>query len=777
MAVKELPVKARALAKNVKTYWHVPPKGRYMTFKEIGAYAFGGIGSYILMMLGSNLLVGTTNMIVGGAIGVGAMDMYVLYLISTLAGIPLTGLRANMIDNSRARGGKYRPYLITMGLPTAIIAILYVWFPYEWLYTVMHGQMFGRDSAYVVKCAMVLLFNFGLQFFYWFFCDAYTNLIHVLSPDTQERTDVLAVKSIVYSMGPSIMNVVMPLAAQFIADNNMYDIRVYRYTYPVLAVIGFALTAVVYANTTEKIVQARTHTIQIRFFDALREVAKNKYFWIIALAGWLGFLESSYGNIIQWSYSYGHTCTGAQLALIQTLTGNASLWGMLLAPICIRKWGKKKVLIGVNFLNVVFILAMRANIESIVWISVCVYFNWMVGAFEQITTPAIQADIRDYQQYKTGERIDGMFAAVGTIGNIVTMITSGVLPAVQTHYGIYDGNGYASPFDILDVDTGEPGLLWKLMGALVLMAALGAFLNMVPYFLYDFTERRQKAVITVLKLRAMFEDYANDALPDDRLKEGIEIIRSAEKTLENPPEIDPAAKGKAKKAQRAAQDDYFIAEFVMKELNKFSDPVCIEEAEIYSDIYGQGLEGIAASDYDELKAGLKAANALPKGTESERELRKFKIELARDRLSAQRNYQKHFAAAAAKLNGADSSAAETSGDGEHFAAGTVFAEPDMTELTELFEKEDALNEKIAAQVKADSETRKKGGKPDKSVVKGMAEEMKRIRQAEKDFSDNYARFNRAAKPWRDARRFLKMKENYAGRDALAAKYDELMDEV
>ena len=79
--------------------------------------------------------------------------------------------------------------------------------------------------------------------------------------------------------------------------------------------------------------------------------------------------------------------------------------------------------------------------------------------------------------------------------------------------------------------TGEPGLLWKLMGALVLMAAFGAFLNMVPYFFYDFTERRQKAVITVLKLRAMFEDYANDALPDDRLKEGIEIIRSAERLL------------------------------------------------------------------------------------------------------------------------------------------------------------------------------------------------------------------------------------------------------
>ena len=55
--------------------------------------------------------------------------------------------------------------------------------------------------------------------------------------------------------------------------------------------------------------------------------------------------------------------------------------------------------------------------------------------------------------------------------------------------------------------------------------------------------------------------------------------------------------------------------------------------------------------------------------------------------------------------------------------------------------------------------------------------MKSIRRAEKEFSDNYARFNRAAKPWRDARRFLKMKENYSGRDALIARYEELKNEV
>jgi Na+/melibiose symporter-like transporter len=242
---------------------------------------------------------------------------------------------------------------------------------------------------------------------------------------------VLAVKSVVYSLAPSIMNFVLPLAAKYIANDNLYNIKVYRVCYPIFAIFGIALTIIVYANTQEKIVQAKTHTIQISFIDAFKEVAKNKYFWIIALAGWLGFLESAYGNILSWSYTYGHTCSGDTMSLINLLTGNASFWGMLLAPICIRKFGKKKVLVGINFLNIVFILSMLINMRSIWWLFVCVYFNWLVGAFEQITTPAIQADIRDYQQYRTGERIDGMFATVSTIGNLVTLATSSVLPAVE----------------------------------------------------------------------------------------------------------------------------------------------------------------------------------------------------------------------------------------------------------------------------------------------------------------------------------------------------------
>lgn len=814
--------KIGGLINNVRYYWNEPPKGRYMTFKEIVSYAGGGIGCYFIILFGTQLSVSTTNMIVGGAIGIGPTDMYILYIISTLAGIPLTGIRANMVDNTRGRGGKYRPYLISIGIPTIICALAYVYFPYNSLETIVTGQVFGREAYYVVKCAVVLVFNLLLTFFYSFFNDAYTNLIHVLSPNTQERTDVLAVKSVVYSLAPSISNIVLPLIAQIFTNDDLYDINVYRIAYPIYAAIGIIGTVIVYANTQEKIVQAKTHTIQIGFWDALKEVAKNKYFWIISLAGWLGFLEGAYGNILTWSYNYGHTATGGQFALIQTLTGNASLWGMLLAPFCIRKWGKKRVLIGINTLNVLFILAMGINMDSIWWLFICVYFNWLVGAFEQITTPAIQADIRDYQQYRSGERIDGMFAAVTTIGGVITLFTSFVLPAVQEMYGIKDGNGYESPYDILDVETGQPGLLHDMMLALIIMAAAGAFLNMIPYFFYDFTEKKQKSVIRVLQVRSLFEDYGNNALDNHQIVEAIDMVEEARKMSVAQPktvskdiylnvkkqygaraksaeyinalnelrtqydrdikkalnkdqaktikknykvkvqDFKKSVKADYKTKYKTAKQEYKdslafneeidIAKFVCDELDKFDSELFKYQIAVYQKIYDNDIEGLVDSSYEVLKKELDDAKSMPKGTDEEKAIHKFAVQLAKKKISAKKAFEKYY--------------------------GSVkdFVEPDMAELTAVFDVEDGLEKQIFDLVQKKTDAKKSGNKAEysklKDEIKKLNAELKETRKTEKNKMDEFAQFNRAAKPYIDARKLLLQKENYSHFEEIANLYDE-----
>ncbi len=752
---KNLAMKARGILSDARVYWNLPMPGRYMTFKEIAAYAGGGIGAYFLIYMGNQLVVNINNMIVGGAIGVSPTHMYILYIIATLANIPLTAIRANMIDNTRNKAGKYRPYLISMGIPTALIAIGYVWFPYDALYNLFPMQLLGFDGGYVAKCAVVLIFNLLLQFFFNFFHDAYNNLIHVLSPNTQERTDVLAIKSVVYSLAPSIANIILPVIAQYLTDNNMYDIKLYRVTYPVFAVIGMGLTVLVFGYTKEKIIQAKTRVIQVRFIDAFKAVAKNKYFWIIALAGWLGFLEGSYGNIMSWTYNYGHACDGNTMGIINGIISNASMWGMILAPFCIRAFGKKNVLVGINTMNIICILAMGLNKTNIIWLAICVYLNWLFGAFEQITTPAIQADIRDYHQYKTGERIDGMFSTVQTIGNIVTLVTSSVLPFVYESYGIYEGNGYEKPYDILDVTTGQPGLLEKVIGTLIIMAAVGAFMNMVPYLFYDLKEKDQKGIVRILRIRAMFEDYGNGVVNDKTLVEAIDIIRQAREIAEKTPvqvtKADKKADKKAYKEARSLNEEIEISKMVCAELDKFNKGTYIAKYNASLKVYNAGLIGLYNEDISSIAAELKEARAMPKGTKEEKELRTFAIEIAQSKLSSKKAIRKYYKDSAS------------------------FKEPDYKALEALYNIEDECEAKLNALYLEQAECKKR---KDSFRLKEITAEIKELKakkaQSQKDAKaemDKHVQFNRAAKAYLNAAKTVKEKENYTHLEELADQYE------
>ena len=803
MSIKQMAVDGIS---KVKTYWKTPMAGRYMTFKEIAAYSGGGIGAYMIITMGSACLLSSNNVLLSSALGIGPTDMYIMYLIAVVANIFLTGVRANIIDNTRNKAGKYRPYIVTMAIPSAIACILTVWFPYSKLPVWLgDGTLFGEDIAYIAKCAIVMVLNLFIHFFYYFFYDAYENLIHVLSPNSQERTDVASVKSVVYSFAPTVVNLLTPIIAQHLFHTNTTDIRVYRFLYPILTVGGLLLCMVVYKHTEEKIVQAKTHVVQIRFLDALKAVAKNKYFWIISLAGWLGFLESSFLNILSWLYNYAGACSGTTYGIIVTVYGNASLWGMILAPFCIRKWGKKAVLIATNALNIVFILMLLPLVKDVasvaIWLVMgCMYFNALMGSFAHILNPAVQADIRDYQQYKTGERIDGMFAAVATIGTVLNLVFSSVLPIVYQQNGITDANAklvtsrpeilnrmlgdgktvgqiladqlangqdnYSNPYSALY----DPTVLTDLLRLLIVLSAFGALMNVIPYFWYDFNEKKQKSVVRVLKIRAMFEDYGNNVLDDGNLVEAVDIIRKSREMCNATPIAaskkdykavpDKEERKQAKKAYKEKleyNEEIEIAKFVCDELNKFDSAEFKYRVEKSKEIVEAGLNGLYNTDLSEAVAELAEAKAMAKDTAEKKAVRKAAIEMAKVKVTACKTIAKNF-------------------------KDTEFVQPKYSDLEKCFEKEDMLGAKIKelnillkdankAFSKQANEKNARAVDDLKAKIKKYQAQLNEARKASKAESDRQAAFARAAKPYLDAEKLLNQKENYSHFDNISAQYD------
>ena len=754
MNIKE---KAITLRDDLRLYWKKPPMGRYMSFKEIASLAIGGLGIQFVVFCAQNMIISIGNTLISNTIGIAPKPMYIIYILSVILSFPLTALRGKIIDSSKSKKGRYRPFILSMGLPTAILSIAFVYMPYE-------------RMSMIAKCVTVLLFNIGLQFFYMFYYDVDSSIINVLSPNTYERSDVTSIKSVINSFAPTLGNIILPLVARAITgENTLVDIRIYRAFYPPMIIFGFFLGLLVYFNTEEKIVQAKTHTVKIKFTDAFRAVVRNKYFWIISLAGWIGFLENAVQNIMDWLYSYQEACSAAEYSLIVTIRGNASLWPMLFIPFLIRVLGKRKILVVSNIINVIFIILMLPIIRlgdpsKIMWpLMFCFFFNYMAAYAVTLLTPGVNGDIRDYQQYITGERIDGMFVAVGAIGSVVTLITNAALPELYDRSGLNEDVARSLGFDGSNVYEvlSDPGYFKNICSVLIIAATVGATLNVIPYFFYDLTEIKQKAMVTVLKIRALFEDYGNGVLSDAALVEAIDIIEEAkiyhDKKMIKPSkdEIKKARKAKDKSAIKIAKQNYKnqkeenekieIAQYVIKEINKFETEAVKAQLEEAKKIYTAGLEGLYALEVP----SMKAAKAMPNNTE-EKELRRNAINRVRMIKDSKKVLRKKYPDGIEKF--------------------------DVRVFEQLFEKEDQLDAQIKEEVNelrmAAKNKNKSAEKKANEKIKSLRKNRDEIRKKIKAATDENSTYTRAAKPYIEAEKLLKQEENYLHYEDIKARYEE-----
>lgn len=756
MGKSNLKEKVSTTWNNVVLHWKTPALGKYVSYKEIIAYGVGGMGVQFVMFFCSLIALSATSFLVGNTIGIKPMHLQYMAVASTIIGFGITIGRSYIIDSARFKSGKFRPWLAITGIPTVIIAVVFVWLPYE-------------TMSYMQKVIAVFLCYNLLQCFYPFFQQAYTDLANVISPNSHERTDIVSVSSIIYSMAPSLTGLFVPMLSTLTGGLN--SITTYRIIHPLVAVVGLLLSYVAYAGTRERIIVAESHVTQFKFSDAFRAVAKNKYFWITSLAGWLGFLEGAVGVIIGWTFIYAYPDRMGLYGVATTLIGNAALWAMLNCPIAIRVLGKRNLLIWCNVTNVVLIGLLYPLYNNIPALIILYYLNGFINSFSIVYNPGINADMRDYQQYFTGERIDGMFGAVGIIGSFIGMFTGMVLPTIYQMLGLEDN------YDVLEVASFREDMF----DVLIIAAVIGAALNFVPYLFYDLTETKQRGIVKVLKIRAMFEDYGNGILRDESIVEAIDIIdeanllykdrtlmttkddiKKAERLPARTPEEKEFKKNEIKRlkaaykefntqnrgikkdrinqakampkstdAEKAARKaaikaakkenrelnklnaDISVCDFIIDEMNKYDTLRIKKQVERSRALEAAGYNGI----FDYNKEIMIEAKALPKSTHEEREIRSDAITHAR----ALKNARK----AMIKFYGSPENIVEPSDD----AFKAAEALPDDTFAHQLEKK--------------------------RTVKKLVNEKSKYIR---------------SVKPLLDARRQLTEKENYAHLDDIRARY-------
>ena len=609
--------KVKSLINNIKQNWDTPTEGNYVPYKEIVNLGVAGFGIHWASTLANAIGLSAANFIVGASIGLQPVHLQIMLIIANIVGIPIGIFRGWFFDNHKMPGGKFIPILLKTPIPIAVISTLFVWLPYE-------------QMDYWTKVIVVWIGFMILSVFLGFYNEAFAFYKQVITPNAQERANVSSISQILYSFAPTITSFVVPTIAGL--TWGMDNIWTYRVIYPGFTVVGLIVLFIFTPKLKERIIVAKRPVEYVSLMDSLREVAKNKYFWIINLGSWVGFLEGSSAVLVNWTFNYSDG--GAHkvyMGLATTLISNAALWAMMLAPFAIKLMGKRNLLIVHNTINVVLYAILFFVYKNVLLMCIVVYLNTFVNTFSNVYTPNINADMRDYHQWKTGVRVDGLFTPLTLIGTVLGFFTGLVIPA------IYEQMGLKEDYSVLYNDE----MRNNLFTVLIICSIVGSIMNLIPYLFYDLTEKKHRGYVNVLKIRAMFEDYGNGELEDKQLVDAMKIINGARDNLQKKA-IDKSAlklakKNKSKEAIQLAKADIRDA----KKHNEFVEglPIVKEELDKFNTERFKAKLVSAKNTvelgkiylYSDWKEEMAKAKSLPKNTVEEKEIRTDAMQLAREK--------------------------------------------------------------------------------------------------------------------------------------------------
>ncbi len=364
-------------------------KRDYITFSmaRFAASAISGLAQGYLLIFYTSVL------------GIEPITVGVMFLISKIFDGLNDPVMGTIVDKTRSRWGKMRPYIIFGSIPFGIIAIM----------------------LFLPVTSMPSSFKVFYMYFTYFCYDIFGTMVGVpldglpalVSPNSDERAKLISVSRVVGSVGDQSALVLFSLFMMFLKLK--YTLMSIGIVIGVLAPVFLILGAV---NVKERIPPSEEN---IKITDGFRYLFRNNQFLSMICSNLLTFFRNLVSASIVYVVTYIYFNGSLNIAF--ALPGAvASMLGMLFAPKLKRKLDSKQLFILATVfhsvaLAIVFIVGYEVH-----WIitSLLMFFAMLPVGILNVVPHLMAIDTLDYWEDKTGKRQEGVCFAVMSLRSKVS---------------------------------------------------------------------------------------------------------------------------------------------------------------------------------------------------------------------------------------------------------------------------------------------------------------------------------------------------------------------
>lgn len=456
---------------------------RYVGVKENLAYGFANAGQ----VFGYNLIAGGyLSLFFTKVFGIPAQAVSTMILFLGIWDTVNDPLLGGIIDRTRTRYGKLRPYLLFVPLPLAVTTIL-----------LFSGPLILADvKTTAIKIVYMYLSYFIWEFFYTIGDVPFWGMSAAISPSPSDRTRAIStarfISGLIGGLSTTTLVVLMDMS-----NNNIIGLslpQVFFLMAVIAGTFGMGLFSLAGRCCKERVVQTVKEPSVLEGFKVMFH---NKPLMLIVCGNVLGSL-SGLAGVFQ-TYYFAEVININSLTLIITLPG--TIFGFvtyLLIPKLKKKFDNRQIVI-LNAVSravvgvIVFLVGLLGYDKIAVIVPLLLVQNFIYSFFNTINSvipTEMIADTIDYMEWKTGERNEGVSFSVLTFvgklsGSLSTSIGTALLPVIGLIYKTVNGVETTVKGDNTDM------LLWAMY---VLVPWLLGLLQLIPYIWYDLTGDKLKTI-------------------------------------------------------------------------------------------------------------------------------------------------------------------------------------------------------------------------------------------------------------------------------------------
>ena len=382
--------------------------------------------------------------------------------------------------------GRYKYSLYSDAIPKCIMVFLIGWLP---VYNVPDVSTRVWMANLLFACFNVFGFANNLEI-----------CTKSISPNLQERILVRSYPIKISHIFNSILAIILPVIIGALRYE-WADINVYRYVIPITFTTAVAITMLLAGKVKERIPQPPIEKkVQIKFWDGMFGVLKNKYLLINNIVGLIDSLGNGMLPFVTILYFYTFRLSGLPYSLIVALVSFAGTPPDLLSPYFLKRFSYKQIMIFYQLSraigNAAIVLAIIFCGDNLVLCgTICVVVLFFMEMTKTVPTTAghdMNVRIADYQMYLSGERLESFAGVYGWFTGPITSFVGLIIPVMLLQYG------FNSNWDVLFIDASRRSII----AIPLIIDVIGFLLMTIPYLFWDYDSKKQNMVMEVLKRRA-----------------------------------------------------------------------------------------------------------------------------------------------------------------------------------------------------------------------------------------------------------------------------------